>query len=113
MANQDQNESGGVYIQGDQIRGMLDRVGLVLGTMLLSWAQQRGYISASDVGILLPGLMLVPALMWGWWINRNKALLQSVARSVPDTVVVTTPELAKDIPDANVVSNVEKKVVNQ
>lgn len=40
----------------------------------------------------------------------DKARLASVAK-IPDTTVVTTPNLAKEVPAANVVSNAEHEVV--
>ena len=92
-------------LQQDQLKGMLDRVGLVLATWFLAYMVRKGWIGAEDSAVLLPGLILIPALIWGWWNNRNKALVHSAA-NVPGTVVVTSPELAAATPDQNnIVSN--------
>ena len=92
-------------MQADQMKGMLDRTIAVLATMFLGWMVKKGWIGESDAASLLPALIVLPAIAWGWWVNRDKALLQSAA-SVPGTVVVTTPELAKDTPnETNIVSN--------
>lgn len=92
-------------MQGDQMRGMLDRAATVLATMFLHWLVSKGVLGESDAAQLLPAVVLLPAIAWGWWNNRDKALLQSAA-SVPGTVVVTTPALATATPnDRNIVSS--------
>jgi hypothetical protein len=97
-------------MQQDQLKGMLDRVGLVLATWFLAWMVRKGWIGTEDSAVLLPGLILLPALAWGYWNNRNKALVQSAA-NVPGTVVVTSPELAAATPDQNnIVSNTNVEV---
>lgn len=97
-------------LQQDQIKGMLDRVVLVVSTWFLAWMVRRGWIGSEDSALLLPGIIVLPALVWGWWNNRNKALVQSAA-NVPGTVVVTSPELAAATPDQNnIVSNTNVEV---
>jgi hypothetical protein len=105
-------------MQSDQVKGMLDRAIAVLATWLLTQAVNKGWITQSDVAQLLPALILLPSLAWGWWINRNKALLQSAANVVGDdgkkTVIVASPELAQATPaNENIVSNTEAKVITQ
>lgn len=58
------------------------------------WLVAKGYISASDAAQYIPLLVGIGAAVYAWWINREKALLQSAA-AVPGTTVVTTPTLAK------------------
>lgn len=98
----------------DQVKGMLDRAIAVLATMFLGWMVQKGWIGQSDAATLSPALVLLPALAWGWWNNRSKALLQSAAAVVGDdgkkTVVVASPELAHGTPENNIVSNADVKV---
>lgn len=96
-------------MQKDQVSGVLDRTIAVLATMILGWMVKRGWIGESDVATLLPAVVLLPAILWGWWVNRDKALVKSAA-NVPGTVVVTNPELASSIPSPNVVSNDSAKV---
>lgn len=89
----------------DQIKGMLDRAIAVVATMALSYMVKKGWLGESDAAALVPALVLLPSLLWGWWNNRPKALVQSAA-SVPGTVVITTPALAAATPgEANIVSN--------
>ena len=105
-------------MQSDQLKGMLDRAIAVLATWLLTQAVNKGWLSQSDSAQLLPALVLLPSLAWGWWNNRDKALLQSAANVVgadgKQTVIVASPELAKATPEnSNIVSNTETKVVTQ
>lgn len=94
----------------DQMSGMLDRALAVLVTMFLGYCVRKGWLGESDAATLAPAIVILPAIIWGWWNNRDKALVQSAA-NVPGTVVVTTPELAKATPDQNnIVSSTTVKV---
>lgn len=101
-------------MQQDQIKGMLDRAIAILATWLLTQAVNKGWLSQSDSAQLLPALILLPSLAWGWWNNRDKALLQSAASVVgPDgkpTVIVTSPALANATPENNIVSSATVEV---
>lgn len=97
----------------DQVKGMLDRALAVVATMFLNWMVTKGWLGQSDAATLLPALVLIPALAWGAWNNREKALVQSAA-AIPGTVVVTTPALAAATPEQNnIVSNAEAKVTTK
>lgn len=98
-------------LTSDQVRGMLDRAASVLATMFLAWCVKKGFIGESDSAALLPAVILLPSLAWGWWVNRNKALVQSAA-NVPGTLVVTTPALAAATPESNIVPATSTKVVD-
>jgi len=105
-------------MQQDQFKGMLDRAIAVLATMFLNWMVQKGWLGQSDAATLLPSLVLIPALAWGWYNNSNKSLLQSAANVVGNdgkkTVIVTSPELAAATPDQqNIISNTDVKVQNK
>lgn len=92
-------------MQQDQFKGMLDRAIAVLATMFLGWMVKRGWLGESDAATLLPALVLLPAIAWGYYNNRDKALLQSAA-TVPGTVVVTTQAMADATPnEKNIVSS--------
>lgn len=101
-------------LQQDQIKGMLDRAAAVLATMLVGWMVKKGWLGASDAATLVPALVLLPSLAWGWWNNRNKALLQSAAGVVgadgKKTVVIASPELAAATPENNIVSSTQVEV---
>lgn len=96
----------------DQVKGIIERAITVLATVGLNWLVRKGYLGESDAATLLPAIVLLPSLMYGWWINRPQALVQSVA-TIPGTVVVTQPALAKALPETNVVSNMDAKVVTE
>ena len=103
----------------DQIKGMLDRAATVLATMALAWMVKKGFIGEADSAQLLPALVILPAIAYGWWNNRPKALLQSAA-NVTDpatgkpTVIVTSPEMAAATPEqTNIISNTAVKVVQK
>lgn len=101
-------------MQNDQVKGMLDRALAVLATMFLGWLAKRGWIGESDAATLVPALVLLPALAWGWWNNRPASLLASAANVVgadgKQTIVVVSPELATAVPSENVVSHAETEV---
>jgi hypothetical protein len=92
------------WLTQEQIKGMLDRAGAVIATLALGYLVRKGWIGDSEVAALTPILVLVPTLFWGWWVNRNKALVQS-ASTIPGTVVITNPEIANNVPQSNVISS--------
>ena len=94
----------------DQVKGMLDRGLAVLVTMFLGVLVRKGYLGESDAATLAPAIVLLPSLAWGWWNNRPKALVQSVA-ALPNTTVVTSADLAKSTPEPNIMSADLSKVV--
>lgn len=97
----------------DQIKGMLDRAIAVIATMFLGWMVKKGWLGESDAATLLPALVLLPAIAYGAWNNRQKALVQAAA-SIPGTTVVTTPELAQATPnESNIISTEQVKVVSK
>ena len=104
-------------MQQDQVKGMLDRAVAIMATWLLNYAVNKGWIGTSDAATFLPALILLPSLAWGWWNNRPKALLTRAADVVgadgKKTIVVASPELANTLPQANIVSAADKKVVSQ
>lgn len=92
-------------MQRDQFSGVIDRALAVLATVFLGWFVKKGYLGESEAATLVPAIVLLPSIIWGYYVNSNKALLQSAA-NVPGTVIVTTPTLAKDTPaEKNIVSN--------
>lgn len=99
-------------MQQDQLKGMLDRAIAIVATWILTMAVNKGWLTQSDMATLLPAIVLVPSLLWGYWVNRNKALVQSAA-GVPGTVVVTTAELAHATPENNIVSSTNVEVKNK
>lgn len=101
-----------MIITQDQLKGMIDRFVAVMATMFLGYCVKKGWIGQTDSATLLPAIILLPSLAWGWWVNRNKALVQSAA-NVPGTVVVTTPTLAQSTPETNIVSSDTSRVVTE
>lgn len=103
----------------DQLKGITDRAVAVLATMLVGYLVRKGYLGESDAATLTPALILLPSLAYGWWKNRDKALLQSAANVVdPETskpvLIVASPALAAATPENNnIVSSSDVKVTSK
>ena len=96
-----------------QVSGVIERIATVAITWLLTWLTTKGWISTAQAAEFMPLLLAVITAVYGWWITRDKAILQNAA-AVPGTVVVTTPELSAATPDQNnIVSSSETKVVTK
>lgn len=101
----------------DQVSGVTDRVLTIAATWLLTWLTMKGYITPNQAVEYSPLLIALGAAIWGWWVNRPKAILQSAA-AIPAgggkmTQIVTSPELAAATPEqANIISSAENKVVD-
>lgn len=90
----------------DQVSGSFDRVLIALFALAVG----KGWISQTDAANYIAILLAVGAGVYGLWVNRQKALVMSVA-NIPNTVVVTSKELATATPDQNnIVSNTDVKV---
>lgn len=100
----------------DQITAQLRQILPIVGSMAVA----LGYISPEKAGVLVSNilavigpLMILGGIVWSWFANTEKALVQSAA-AIPGTVVVTTAALAKATPEQNnIVSNTETKVVTK
>ena len=103
----------------DQVKGMMDRAATVLATMFLGWMVNKGWMGQADAVTLTPALILLPALAYGAWVNRDKALIQSAGnvidpKTCKPTIIVTSPEMAAATPDQNnIVSNTDVKVTKK
>lgn len=91
-----------------QISGVLDRA-VLIG---LTWLASKGYITSADVANYATLILAIAGAAYAFWINRNTNLANR-ASSIPGTTVVTTPEIAAALPQSNVVSNEDKKVVTK
>lgn len=91
-----------------QISGVLDRIVLVG----LTWLASKGYITSSDVANYATLILAIAGAGYAFWINRQTNLVNR-ASSVPGTTVVTTAAIAAALPQNNVVSNEDKKVVTK
>lgn len=89
-----------------QLSGVVDRVTLIA----LTWLASKGYISSADVANLVTLVVAIIGAVYAFWVNRPKNLVNR-ASEVPGTTVVTTPAIAQSLPQANVVSSDDKKVV--
>lgn len=90
----------------DQVSGSFDRVLIALFALAVG----KGWISQTDAANYIAILLAVGAGVYGLWVNRQKALVMSVA-NIPNTVVVTSKELATATPGQNnIVSNTDVKV---
>jgi hypothetical protein len=90
----------------DQVKGITER----LVAILLVWLVAKGHIGkdeALEYGPIAIGLV---SAFYAWWINRPKAIVQSAA-AIPGTTVITTPKLASDTPEQNILSTESNTVV--
>lgn len=83
----------------DQVKGIAERL-LLIG---LAWLVAGGYITQDQSLVYAPAILMAIGAIWAWRVNRPKAIVQSAA-ALPNTVVVTTPDLAKSTPEQNIVS---------
>jgi len=104
-----------MFLTQEQVKGMLDRGAALVAAWLLGLLVRKGYIGESDAATFLPAIVLIPSLAWGWWVNRNKALLQSASNTVDANgqkpIIVTSPAVAATTPETNIVSSAEVRVV--
>lgn len=91
-----------------QISGVLDRV-VLIG---LTWLASKGFITSADVANYATLILAIAGAGYAFWINRQTNLVNQ-ASNVPGTTVVTTPAIAAALPQNNVVSNEDKKVVTK
>lgn len=91
-----------------QISGVLDR-GILVG---LTWLASKGYITSADIANYATLILGIAGAIYAFWVNRNTNLVNR-ASSVPNTTVVTTSDIAAALPQENVVSGEDKKVVTK
>lgn len=90
-----------------QLTGVADRVILIL----LTYAAAKGWIASTDVAGLATLILAILGAVYAFYVNRNTNLAKQAA-AIPNTTVITTPEIAKATPDqSNIVSNADLKVV--
>lgn len=88
-----------------QISGGLDRI-LLVG---LTWLASKGYITSADVANYAALIVGIAGALYAFYVNRNTNLAKQAA-SIPGTTVLTTPEIANNTVQPNVVSNTTNKV---
>jgi|SRR6185312_3391745 len=92
-----------------QLSGAVDRVTLIA----LTYAASKGWITPSDVAGIATMVVGIAGSVYAFYVNRNTNLAKQAA-SIPNTTVVTTPEIAAATPQLNnVVSTTEVKVTNK
>ena len=84
----------------DQVKGIIER----LVQALLIWLVAKGHIGQEDALEYGPIVIAICAALYAWWVNRPKAIIQSAA-ALPETTVITTPEMARSTPETNIISN--------
>lgn len=102
-----------VEFSTEQIKAMAERAVTILVTIFLAKLVKMGWLSDSDSAMLLPFFVILPSLVYAWYVNRGKALAQATVNAIPGTIVVTTPEVAKAVPSTDVVSNEAVQVVHK
>lgn len=101
------------FISNEQVKGMLERLLTILITLALAKMVRLGWLSESDSAQLVPALVIIPSLIYAWYINRGQALAQATVNAIPGTVVVTSPDVANAVPGDSVVSNESVQVVRK
>lgn len=92
-----------------QLSGTVER----LLTILITYAVAKGYVSAADSTALITFGVAGASLVYTVYTNRNTNLAKQAA-SIPNTTVVTTPEIAAATPTLkNVVSTSDVKVTDK
>lgn len=91
----------------DQVKGLIERAVLIATTFLVA----KGYITNEMAALAAQFIIPAAGLFYAWWVNRPKAIVQSAA-ALPNTMVVTTPDLSNNTPETNIVSNITNKVVD-
>lgn len=90
----------------DQVKGILDRVIAIA----LAYAVGRGIITEGAALYWGPVVVGLLSAVYGWWVNRPKAIVQSAAALPAEegkkTVVITSFELAQSTPETNIVSSI-------
>lgn len=83
----------------DQISGVLDRVLIALFAYLVA----KGYVAGDQVAGYISLIIGIAGAVWGWYVNRPKAILQSAA-ALPDVqkVVIGSQAMANSIPSDKV-----------
>jgi hypothetical protein len=90
----------------DQFRSIVER----LIAILLTWLIAKGYLSSSDAVQYGPLVVGLAVSLWAYYMNRPISLAQRTVASIPNTTIVTDPEISKVAPEENIVSNVTNMV---
>lgn len=95
-----------------QLSGGLDRIVLVG----LTWLASKGYITSADVANYAALIVGIAGTIYAFYVNRNGNLLKQAASVKVDgqkTTVVAPDALAKSLPQSNIVSADDNKVVSK
>lgn len=93
-----------------QISGVADRL-VTAGVM---FAVGKGWVTSSDAANITALILAIGAAVYAFFVNRNANLLKQAANVIVDgqqTTVVAPDALAKSLPQANIVSADDNKVV--
>lgn len=93
----------------EQVKGISERV----AALIIMWLLARGYITEGDAATITMIIVGMASVGYGWWINKKKSLVKAVANTVPNTTIVTTPAIALNTPEQNIVPNTDMKVVEK
>lgn len=92
-----------------QVTGAADRIVIAA----LMYGVGKGWIGADDVANIAAFIITVGGAGYSFYVNRNTNLAKQAA-AIPNTVVVTTPEIANATPHQdNIVSISDVAVVQK
>jgi len=80
------------------------------------FAVGKGWLSSGDAANIIGLVLGIGAAVYAFIVNRNASLLKQAAAVTVDgqkTVVVAPPALANALPQSNIVSSDDNKVVNR
>ena len=95
-----------------QVSGIADRV-VTAGVM---YAVGKGWVTSGDATNIVALVLGVASAVYAFVVNRNANLLKQAAAVTVDgqkTTVVAPDELAKALPQSNIVSATDNKVVSK
>ena len=78
----------------DQTTGVIERA--VYGLLMLVFMKlvAKGYMTADEAAYFATGIITAGAALYGWWINRPKAILQS-ASDLPEVKKIISTDSAQ------------------
>lgn len=85
----------------DQVTAQIRQILPILGTTatLLGWVEpDKANAIVTNVLALIGPVMILSGIVWSALANTHKAIVQSAA-NIPDTVVLTRPDIAEDTPN--------------
>lgn len=95
-----------------QVSGIVERI----ITALVMYGVGKGWVTTGDAANVIALVLGIGSAIYAYVVNRNGNLLKQAAAVTEDgqgTVVVAPNDLAKSLPQQNIVSATDNKVVSK